>query len=303
MKRILITGAAGNIGTCLIKYLLAEGKYEITALDLKNEKAFKRLRKYRKRVNVVYGDLLDIKLMESLIKNTDVVIHLATCLPPLAEIKSGLSDIIEYHGTETIIKAINYYNPKCHLIYASTTSIYGNKESNIETKIKIDEKDYYNTSKYNTEKLIQKKLTNYTIIRVPLLLVDLSKDNFIFNIDKNSDVEFLTKEDAAYAFCKAIELKNKINKKVLNIGGGEKCRLKYSDLLNQLLKAYGISFKCIVNRLFISNNYYSPILIDSDDSNKLLEYRNDSFDSYLLREKRRNKKRVIPRFLAKIFIK
>ena len=31
MKKVLVTGAAGAIGLSLIKYLLAEGKYEITA--------------------------------------------------------------------------------------------------------------------------------------------------------------------------------------------------------------------------------------------------------------------------------
>ena len=44
MKKILVTGAAGAVGLNLIKYLLAEGKYEITALDLKNKKVYKRLK-------------------------------------------------------------------------------------------------------------------------------------------------------------------------------------------------------------------------------------------------------------------
>lgn len=301
MKKVLITGAAGNIGVSLIKYLLSEGKYEIVALDLKNDKVFNKLKKYRKRINIVYGDILDIKLMETLIKDVDIVVHLASCLPPLAEIKKGLSDIVEYHGTETLIKAINYYNSNCHLIYASSTSIYGTKEGSISNKIKIDENDYYNNAKFQTENLIKKKLENYTIIRVPLLLVDLSKDDFIYNIDKKSLIEFMTKEDAAYAFCKAIEVKNKLNHQVINIGGGENCRCEFSQLLDKITNIRGISFKCIGNRLLFSNNFYSPVLLDSDNSNKLLEYRNDSLDSYLLREKRRNKKRIFAHILSKIF--
>ena len=87
MKKVLVTGAAGMIGLNLIKYLLSEGKYEITALDLKNKNVYKRLRRYRKRINIIYGDILDRSLVESLIKNHDVVIHLVTVNPPLAEIK------------------------------------------------------------------------------------------------------------------------------------------------------------------------------------------------------------------------
>ena len=38
MKKVLVTGAAGSVGNLVIKYLLSEGKYEITAIDLKNKK-------------------------------------------------------------------------------------------------------------------------------------------------------------------------------------------------------------------------------------------------------------------------
>ncbi len=33
MKKVLVTGAAGVVGLNVLKYLLSEGKYEITALD------------------------------------------------------------------------------------------------------------------------------------------------------------------------------------------------------------------------------------------------------------------------------
>ena len=57
MKKVLVTGAAGSIGIQVIKYLLAEGKYEITALDLRNKNVSKRLKKFRRRINILYGDV------------------------------------------------------------------------------------------------------------------------------------------------------------------------------------------------------------------------------------------------------
>ena len=113
MKKILITGAAGSIGLNVIKYLLASGKYEITALDLKNKKTIRKLKKYRKRINIIYGDVNDSILMEALVRDHDVVIHLASVLPPLADYSSSIGEIVEYEGCENIIKAINYYNEKC----------------------------------------------------------------------------------------------------------------------------------------------------------------------------------------------
>ena len=56
MKRVLVTGAAGVIGIKTIKYLLSEGKYEITALELRNKSNYKKLKKYRRRINIIYGD-------------------------------------------------------------------------------------------------------------------------------------------------------------------------------------------------------------------------------------------------------
>ena len=50
MKKVLVVGAAGAVGIHTVKYLLSEGKYEITILDLKNKKSFNRLKRFRKRV-------------------------------------------------------------------------------------------------------------------------------------------------------------------------------------------------------------------------------------------------------------
>ena len=43
MKKILVTGAGGTVGLQVIRFLLSEGKYEITALELKNRQVYKRL--------------------------------------------------------------------------------------------------------------------------------------------------------------------------------------------------------------------------------------------------------------------
>ena len=107
MKKVLVTGAAGAIGLQVIKYLLAEGKYEITAIDLKSKGVIQKLRRYKRRVNVLYGDISDRILIEALVKDHNIIIHLASTLPPLADMKRGLADIVDYQGTENIIRAIS----------------------------------------------------------------------------------------------------------------------------------------------------------------------------------------------------
>ena len=87
MKKILVTGAAGTVGLQVIRFLLSEGKYEITALDLKNKHNYKRLKHFKKRINIVFGDVNDDAIVDALIKTHDVVIHLAGVLPPFANIR------------------------------------------------------------------------------------------------------------------------------------------------------------------------------------------------------------------------
>ena len=123
MKKILVTGAAGTIGLQVLKYLLSEGKYEIAALDLKNNSNMQKLKKYKNRLNIIYGDVCDRVLIEALVKDFDVVIHLAGVLPPLADIKKGLAEEIDYKACENITRAITYYNPDCHLFFASTMAL------------------------------------------------------------------------------------------------------------------------------------------------------------------------------------
>ena len=301
MKKVLVIGAAGSIGSCLIKYLLSEGKYEITALDLKTKNVYKRLHKYRHRINIVYGDVLDRNLLEPLVKDANIVIHLATCLPPLAEYKKSLVDLIDYSSTENIVRAINYYNPKCLLIYASSTSLYSKDITDVNERLKVNESRYFDSAKLASEKLISKKVKNYIILRVPLVLSDLRNEPFIYNRKGSEKIEVITKEDAGYAFCACIDKAGKLNNKIINIGGGQTCRCSYNELLANILKYHGLSWRYFLTLVFGEKNYTSPILKDSDDSNKLLGYRNDSLQSYFMRQKRRSKNRKISILFAKPF--
>ena len=302
MKKVLVTGAAGCIGTQVIKYLLAEGKYEITALDLKNKTVFKRLRRFKKRINILYGDIGDRVLIEALVKSHDVIIHLASALPPLSDMKRGLAEIVEYDNTENIIRAISYYNPKCHLMYASTTSMYKEKENvTVKTKIELDDYNYFSLAKLRTEQLIKEKLKNYTIYRIPLVLGYMDDDIFMYHVKKNSIVDVVTKEDIAYAFVKGIQNLDKLNKKTFNVTSEE--TILFKDLLINILKIRGLSFKYVLSRLFLEKNYYSPVCKDRDELEEIIHYRNDSLIEYYNRLKRKNSKRKFAKFLAKPFIR
>lgn len=303
MKKVLVTGAAGSIGSLVIKFLLSEGKYEITALDLKNKKTQKILKKYQKRVNVIYGDINDTVLIEALVKDHDYIIHLASVMPPLGDFSKKIGELVDYNGTENIIKAINYYNANCFLIYASTTSLYDESLSaHVGEKIKVENLSNYSLNKYNTENLIKKKLKNYCILRLPLILNNFKNEPFVLNVKKNTIVEVSTNYDVAYAFVKAINYKKELNKKIFNVGMGTTGQIKYDLILRKVLINYGLSIKYVLSRIFLDKDYVSPVLIDSDDLENIIHYRNDSLYNYFNRLKRRGKNRRLQLFLAKPLI-
>ena len=298
MKKVLVTGAAGNIGLNVIKYLLAEGKYEITAIDLPNKYVYNRLKKYRKRIDIIYSDILDGNTVYELIKDQDFIIHLASCLPPLSNIKGKIAQNIEVNGTENIVRAINYCNKKCMLIYGSSTSVY-NTFSPVNVNTKENAINPFDIAKIKAESLITKHVKNYAILRLSLIVGDINKTKMIYNIPNDEMIECISSEDAAYAFVKCIDKKEQINKKFLNIGGGDNCTVLFKDLKRMILKNHGLSWSYIVNSLFVSRNYHSPILLDSKDSNTILDYQNDSFESISMKIKRRGRKRFLRKMLGK----
>lgn len=309
MKKILVTGAAGTVGLQVIRFLLSEGKYEITALELRNVNVYKRLKPFRKRINIVYGDVNDNAIVDALVKDHDVVIHLAGVLPPLANVNEDLCNEIDYNGTKTIVDSIKRYNPECFLLYASSTSVYGVQEDykNIDkkTKFEVDEYDYYSKYKIECEKYIKANIKNFSILRLAYILGDPGPESLIYNVPLDCHMEVISAEDAGYAFVCAIDYKKKLNKKIFNVSGGEKFRVTYREYIEKIFKTYGLSLRFISSWLFAEKNYCGGYYKDGDELENILHFRSKNLSVYynntLLKYKSKIT-RIIPRLLAVPFI-
>lgn len=308
MKKVLVTGAGGTVGLQVIRFLLSEGKYEITALELKNKHVYKRLRPFRKRINIVFGDVTDTAIVDALVKDHDVVIHLAGVLPPLANVRDDLCKEIDLNGTKQLVDSIKDYNPDCFFLYSSSTSVYGKQENfeniTVKTKSKLDDYDYFSKYKLESEKYIKENLKNYSILRLAYILGDPGPEALIYNITPDSKCELLSSEDAGYAFVCAIDFKKEVNRKTYNVSGGEKFRTKYSDYLIHVFKTYGLSFRFLSAYLFAEKNYYGGYYEDGDKLDDLLHFRSKNLDVYYntLNKYKYKISRIIPRLLAYPFV-
>ncbi len=307
MKKILITGAAGLLGISVIKYLINENKYEITALDLMSKKNIKNLKLYQKRINIIYGDITNETLIEALVKDHDVVIHLASSMPPLCNIKKKLCEVNDYHGSKNIIDAINLYNKKCHLIFTSSTSIYGennqNKKNNIESEIKIKDNDHYSFAKLQVENLIVENLKNYNIFRLPIILVNDINQEIIYHVAKNQKMELIKANDAALAIVKSIEIKKDINKNIYNLSGGKDFQINTNEYIYKHLEVFGLTWKYIVSALLLEKNYYQNKYSDGTKYEEKVKYITSNINNHfkLLKEKMKYR-RIIRKILAKPII-
>lgn len=112
--RFIITGGLGFVGYNLINEIAINSNTEIIVLHLPNED--KSIIQH-KNVKFVQGNILDHKLLNSLIQKDDIVIHLAGII----DIAKGNEDnvmLINYEGTKIISDIC--FNKNATLIYVST---------------------------------------------------------------------------------------------------------------------------------------------------------------------------------------
>lgn len=121
--KVLITGGAGFIGSHLCDAFTANGD-QVTVLDNFSTGLRKNISQVTEKINLIVGDIRDSNLVESLIQNCDLVIHMAAALG----VKNILNNPIEsistnYHGSEIVLKATSKFNKR--ILIASTSEIYG----------------------------------------------------------------------------------------------------------------------------------------------------------------------------------
>ena len=172
MKKIVITGGLGYIGTELCKiYSGYSWNDKITVID--NRFISERVNQIRNwNMNFVQGDILDRELIKKHCQDADVVHHLAgiTDVPRVksegSEYKNRLISKVAEEGTQNILDVIS---DKCKIIMPSSHVVYEGIES-VKMEIKESEQTNpvlsYSKSKAINEEQLKKSGKNYVILRL-----------------------------------------------------------------------------------------------------------------------------------------
>ncbi len=116
MKKILITGAAGNVGKVIWQSLKGRG-FSLRLADIINIDGLDN----DKDVEFIHMDILDLEKLQKAMQGIDCVIHLAAIPRDVAWDKL---EAINIHGTYNIFEAARKQKVK-RVIFASTNQVIG----------------------------------------------------------------------------------------------------------------------------------------------------------------------------------
>ena len=152
--KILITGGAGYLGSVLTPYLLSK-KHKITVIDLMiyGEKVLKK----HKNLKIIKGDIRNVNLLNKVIHNHDIIIHLACISNDSSfELNPKLGKSINLDAFEPLVKIAKNKGVK-KFIYASSSSVYGIKnEKNVVEDMLLNPLTDYSRYKAECEKILLK---------------------------------------------------------------------------------------------------------------------------------------------------
>ena len=158
MKKILVTGAGGLIGSEAVDYYCSQG-YEVTGIDNNQRQVFfgekgstlfrlTQLKDKHKNFTNFEIDIRDKKAVLSLVKNLKPNILIHTAAQPSHD-KAASIPFEDFetnaNGTLNLLEAVRQYNKDCIFIHMSTNKVYGDKPNTlnlIELKERYDYSDY-----------------------------------------------------------------------------------------------------------------------------------------------------------------
>ena len=121
--KVFITGGAGFIGSHLCDALVADG-HEVLVLDNLSTGSKNNISHLEGKIKVFQGDIRDQNLVESLVEDSELILHMAAALGVDNILENPIESISSnYHGSEIVLNAATKFDKR--IVIASTSEIYG----------------------------------------------------------------------------------------------------------------------------------------------------------------------------------
>ena len=304
MKKILITGGAGYIGSMLSTRLLSLG-HQVTIVDLlKYDKGSLNHLYFHKNFKLIIDDVRKKSLMRKLVQKHDFIIPLAALVgAPLCE-KFKKDAVSTNLGTiKTLCEIVTKKNK---VIYLTTNSGYGIGEKNkyCDEKSPLNPISLYGRTKCDGEELVRNKINNHVCFRLATVFghsyrmrSDLLVNNFVDTAIKKKKLilfephfrrNFIHVRDVVNAIIFTMKNFNKLKNDVYNLGLSS-ANISKIMLAKKIQKQYKkLKIKIVTNRkdpdkrdYFVSNKkiekkgFMASITLDDGISELIQIFSND----------------------------
>jgi len=269
MKKILVIGGSGYIGTTLVEDLFKQN-YEVINIDFEiypdQKNGVNRNKNANK--NFISLDFRDTKEVSKYLKNIDSVVILGGLVGEYITKKYlALSQSINIDGLVNLIDTLDQFENIKKVIFISTCSNYGITDNTVLVNEDHELKPIspYATAKVFIENyLFSKKNTKYspTILRFatafgysPRMRFDLTLNHFCYSMFREKKIELFDADtwrpychvkDFSSLIIKVINAKNELtNRQIFNVGSDENNYTKkgIAELVKKFLPETKIIFK------------------------------------------------------------
>lgn len=236
MKKILITGGAGYVGTTLIPLLL-EREYEVTVVDSLIFNNGDRLIPFLsdKNFSFVKGDVRNLDLLKSLVDNKNIVIHLAAYVGfPICRLKG--EDESYSVNTQATQDLVDMMKDDQYLLFGSTGSNYGEVIGTCTEDTPLNPLSIYGKTKTDAERIVMSRKNSTAFrfatafgisprMRLDLLVNDLTykavTEGYAVIYESHFLRTFIHVRDLAKSFVFAIDNHKKMKSNVYNVGSNK----------------------------------------------------------------------------------
>ena len=233
MRKILVTGGSGYLGSILIPLLLENNKNKIILYD-NFLYGFDSILHFaeNKNLEIVRGDIRDLSEVKKVIRKADDIVHLAAIVGyPACANDIVRANTVNVDGTRNIVKSISGSQ---NLIFASTGSTYGRVQEKATEETAIEPLTLYGKTKAVAEDICMNSKSNNISLRFatvfgisPRMRIDLLINNFVYEAvhtkqiiiyEGNFKRTFIHNTDAVRSIIFSLKNFNKIKNNIFNIG-------------------------------------------------------------------------------------
>jgi len=256
-QKVLVTGAAGFIGSHLTERLVALGANTRAFVHYNSSGSWGWLDRslVRDQIEVVLGDVRDRESIDVAMKKVDVVFHLAALIAIPYSYDAPLSYVrTNVEGTLNVLQSARSQGVG-KIVHTSTSEVYGTARSvPISEEHPLQGQSPYSASKIGADKIAESFHLSFDLpvvtVRpfntygprqsaravIPTIVTQaLSQPEIrLGNLEPTRDLNFVT--DTVEGFIKAAESNNAVGE-VINIGTG--CEISIGALAQTILQTMG----------------------------------------------------------------